>query len=95
MIAEELGCDVETDLDALFSREDVDAVIVASPSEFPIREFQINEEHIVLVAELLASVRHISVLEYGSAFHWPEHYVLIQGTKGAIRLDQANVGMNL
>ena len=32
VIAEELGCDVETDLDTLFSREDVDAVIVASPN---------------------------------------------------------------
>ena len=31
-IAEELGCDVETDLDTLYSREDVEAVIVATPN---------------------------------------------------------------
>lgn len=31
-VAAEIGCDVETDLDALSSRPDVDAVIVASPS---------------------------------------------------------------
>ena len=31
-IADELGCAVETDLDELYSREDVDAVIVASPN---------------------------------------------------------------
>ena len=31
-VAQELGCDVETDLDALYSREDVDAVIVATPN---------------------------------------------------------------
>ena len=31
-VAAELGCDVETDLDRLYSREDVDAVIVASPN---------------------------------------------------------------
>lgn len=31
-IADELGCDVETDLDVLYNREDVDAVIVASPN---------------------------------------------------------------
>lgn len=31
-IGRELGCDVETDLDALFSRSDVDAVIVATPN---------------------------------------------------------------
>lgn len=30
-IADELGCDVETDLDTLYSRDDVDAVIVATP----------------------------------------------------------------
>ena len=29
-IADELGCDVETDLDTLYSRDDVDAVIVAT-----------------------------------------------------------------
>ncbi len=32
IIAEELGCDVETDLDTLYSRADVEAVIVASPN---------------------------------------------------------------
>ena len=31
-VAAELGCDVETDLDVLYGREDVDAVIVASPN---------------------------------------------------------------
>ena len=30
--AEELGCDVETDLDTLYSRKDVEAVIVATPN---------------------------------------------------------------
>lgn len=33
--------------------------------------------------------------EYGSAFRWPEHYILIQGTKGAIKLDMSNTGMTL
>ena len=32
IVAQELGCDVETDLDILCAREDVDAVIVASPN---------------------------------------------------------------
>ena len=36
-----------------------------------------------------------AVVEYGSAFHYPEHYVLIQGTKGYIRLDMCNVGMTV
>ena len=29
------------------------------------------------------------------AFHWPEHYVLIQGSEGAIRLDMFNCGGTL
>lgn len=33
--------------------------------------------------------------EYGSAFRWPEHYVLIQGTKGAIKIDMCNVKMTV
>lgn len=36
-----------------------------------------------------------AVVEYGSAFHYPEHYVLIQGTKGYIRLDMCNTGMTV
>lgn len=36
-----------------------------------------------------------AVVEYGSAFHYPEHYVLIQGTKGYIRLDMCDVGMTV
>ena len=35
------------------------------------------------------------VAEYGSAFHWPEHYVLIEGTEGAIKIDMCNVGMTV
>ncbi|MEA5107926.1 MAG: Gfo/Idh/MocA family oxidoreductase [Sphaerochaeta associata] len=36
-----------------------------------------------------------ALCEYGSAFRWPEHYILIQGTMGAIKLDMCNVGMTL
>lgn len=36
-----------------------------------------------------------AVCEWGSAFHWPEHYVLIQGTKGAIKLDMCDCGGTL
>lgn len=36
-----------------------------------------------------------AVIEYGSAFHWPEHYVLIQGSKGAIRIDMKDVAMTV
>lgn len=36
-----------------------------------------------------------AVIEYGSAFRWSEHYVLIQGSLGAIRLDMKDVGVTL
>lgn len=35
------------------------------------------------------------ICEYGSAFHYPEHYVLIQGTGGAIRIDMCDVKMTV
>lgn len=218
-IAKEIGCDVETDLDTLYSREDVNAVIVASPNnlhkepvikaaehgvhvfcEKPIalsyadcdEMVRVCEEHNVIfmaghVMNFFRGVRHAkqlinegvigdvlychsarngweekqtelswkkireksgghlyhhiheldciqfimgepetvtmvggnvahsgegfgdeddmlfitlefpnkryAILEYGSAFRWSEHYVLIQGTKGAIRLDMRDVAM--
>lgn len=36
-----------------------------------------------------------ATLEYGSAFRWPEHYVIIQGTQGAIKIDLQDVGCTL
>jgi predicted dehydrogenase len=36
-----------------------------------------------------------AMLEYGSAFRWSEHYLLIQGTEGAIRLDMKDAGMTV
>ena len=43
-IADELGCDVERDLDTLYSRDDVDAVIVATPN-------YLHKEPVVKAAE--------------------------------------------
>lgn len=221
VIAKELGCDIETDLDTLFSREDVDAVIVASPNylhkepvikaakhgvhvfcEKPIAlSYEdcdamvkaCDENNVVFMAghvmNFFNGVRHAkklinegrigevlychsarngweepqdtiswkklrsksgghlyhhiheldciqfimgspkmvtmtggnvahsgekfgdeddmlfinlefegnkhALLEYGSAFRWSEHYLLIQGTKGAIRIDMKDVKMTL
>lgn len=36
-----------------------------------------------------------AMLEYGSAFRWSEHYLLIQGSEGAIRIDMKDCGMTL
>lgn len=49
-----------------------------------------GDEDDMLFINLEFPDKKFAVLEYGSAFHWLEHYVLIQGTKGAIRLDMAN-----
>lgn len=39
--------------------------------------------------------KRFALLEWGSAYRWGEHYVLIQGTKGAIKLDMFNCGGTL
>lgn len=36
-----------------------------------------------------------AIVEYGSAFRWSEHYLLIQGTEGAIKIDMKDVGMTV
>lgn len=56
---------------------------------------QFGDEDDMLLISLEFSDKKFAFLEYGSAFQWPEHYVLVQGTKGAIRLDMANCGMTL
>lgn len=56
---------------------------------------QFGDEDDMLFINLEFPGNRYAVLEYGSAFHWSEHYVLIQGTKGAIRIDMADVKMTL
>lgn len=53
-----------------------------------------NEDDMLFV-NMEFSGNRFAVCEWGSAFHWPEHYVLIQGTKGAIKLDMCNCGGTL
>ncbi|MEO7236446.1 MAG: Gfo/Idh/MocA family oxidoreductase [Lapillicoccus sp.] len=53
-----------------------------------------DEDDLLLIALEFADNRY-GLLEYGSAFRWPEHYVLIQGTAGAIRIDLQDVGVEL
>lgn len=54
-----------------------------------------GDEDDMLFVNLKFSDNRYAVLEWGSAFHWPEHYVLIQGTKGAIKIDMLNAGCTL
>lgn len=56
---------------------------------------QFGDEDDMLFLNLEFANGTYAICEYGSAFHWPEHYVLVQGTKGAIRVDMCNVGMTV
>lgn len=56
---------------------------------------QFGDEDDMLLINLEFGNGTYGLCEYGSAFHWPEHYVLIEGTKGAIRIDMCNVGMTV
>ncbi len=54
-----------------------------------------GDEEDLLLLNLEFENHRYAICEYGSAFRWPEHYILIQGTKGAIKLDMCDVGMTL
>lgn len=50
-----------------------------------------DEDDMIFVTMEYADGR-FALLEWGSAFRWSEHYVLIQGTMGSIKLDMVHCG---
>jgi predicted dehydrogenase len=56
-------------------------------------EFGDEDDLLLLTLEFDGS--RFAALEYGSAFRWPEHHVLVQGTRGAIRIDLQDVGVTV
>lgn len=56
---------------------------------------EFGDEDDMMFINMKFSDNRFAMLEWGSAFHWPEHYVLIQGTKGAIKLDMFDAGGTL
>ena len=56
---------------------------------------QFGDEDDMLLITLEFSNKRFAALEYGSAFRWPEHHVLIEGTLGAIFIDMQNTGVEL
>lgn len=56
---------------------------------------QFGDEDDMLFLNLEFGNNTYAVIEYGSAFRWSEHYLLIQGTEGAIRLDMKDTGMTV
>ncbi|WP_167133228.1 Gfo/Idh/MocA family protein [Paramicrobacterium chengjingii] len=56
---------------------------------------EFGDEDDMLVISLEFGNNTYAAIEYGSAFRWPEHYVLIQGTQGAIRIDLQQTGVTV
>lgn len=56
---------------------------------------QFGDEDDLLLITLEFGGDRFAAMEYGSAFRWPEHYVLIQGSRGAIRIDLQDTGVTL
>ncbi|WP_068776591.1 Gfo/Idh/MocA family protein [Paenibacillus sp. FJAT-26967] len=52
---------------------------------------QFGDEDDMLFITLEFAGNRFATLQYGSAFRWSEHYVKIQGTKGAILIDMQDV----
>ncbi|MFD1671838.1 Gfo/Idh/MocA family protein [Agrilactobacillus yilanensis] len=59
------------------------------------QEKDFGDEDDLIIANLEFDDDRYAVLEWGSAFRWGEHYIMIQGTKGAIKLDLFNCGGTL
>lgn len=49
-----------------------------------------GDEDDMIFINMEFSNKRFAVCEWGSAYRWGEHYVLIEGTKGAIKLDMFN-----
>lgn len=56
---------------------------------------QFGDEDDLIMMNLEFPGNRYAHLEWGSAFRWGEHYVLIEGTKGAIMLNMYNTGGTL
>lgn len=56
---------------------------------------EFGDEDDMLLITLEFPGKRFAALEYGSAFRWPEHHVLIEGTLGAIRIDMQEVAVEL
>lgn len=59
------------------------------------RGSEFGDEDDMLVITLEFDGNRFAAMEYGSAFRWPEHHILVQGTAGAIRIDMREVGCEL
>lgn len=56
---------------------------------------QFGDEDDMLLITLEFGNDTFATLEYGSAFRWPEHHLLIQGTLGAVMIDMQHPGVTV
>lgn len=56
---------------------------------------QFCDEDDMLIITLQFPDNRFAALEYGSAFRWSEHYVLIEGSLGSIRIDLQGTGVEV
>lgn len=56
---------------------------------------QFGDEDDMLLITLELGDDTFASLEYGSAFRWPEHHLLIQGTLGAVMIDMQQAGVTV
>lgn len=56
---------------------------------------QFGDEDDMLLITLEFGDDTFASLEYGSAFRWPEHHLLIQGTLGAVMIDMQQTGVSV
>lgn len=56
---------------------------------------QFGDEDDMLLITLEFGDDTFATLEYGSAFRWPEHHLLIQGTRGAVMIDMQQTGVTV
>lgn len=54
-----------------------------------------GDEDDMLLLMLEFGDNRFATMEYGSAFRWPEHVVMIEGTQGALRIDLQDVRVEL
>ncbi|MBI9096559.1 MAG: Gfo/Idh/MocA family oxidoreductase [Sphaerochaeta sp.] len=59
------------------------------------KEKEFSDEDDMMFLSIEFENNTYAICEYGSAFRWAEHYLLINGTKGAIKIDMKDVSMTV
>lgn len=80
---------------SLFIMDEIPSLVSMSSGNVAHRGEEFGDEDDVVLITLEFESGRFATLQWGSSFHHPEHYVLIEGTKGAILIDMQNTGGHL